>query len=357
MNNPNKIILIFVLIAALAVAVFWWLRQPETQSAGAVTSAPQQQGTAASSGAGTAPVRTPTRAQQILAAATANDEETAFYGRVIDQDGNPVGGAKVVGGAQYNTFVTQGVRNYKTFTDEAGNFTFPKIQGKDFACEPWKEGYIYQAAKNYNGYILSKLASMDERFVADPKKPEIFRLWKIKGSEPLLAGGLAFYIPSDGTPVYVDLKTGKESTERGDIAFWCRYKALPEETPFDERAIEWTFGVKIVGGGVIPTDSRLPYGAPQDGYQEQWEFKIGKGTRGPILHDQTLYFKTANQEYGALNLEALYNPIRPQCSTGIGWKINPSGSRNLEPGKEQMIRKGSFGKPGLTLQYLRLKQG
>ena len=286
-----------------------------------------------------------------------NEQSITFYGRLIDQDGNPVADAKIGGATLFNNMVSHGIRKYWSSSDANGYFTFENIKGRDFNCTPLKDGYLYQPAKGYNGYILSKLAPANERFVPDPKNPEIFRLWKIKAPEPLIAGGLAFYIPSDGTVVYVDLKTGIKTTEKGDIAFWCEYQALPKNALHKERAVEWKFGIRIIGGGVIPTDSQLPYEAPQDGYQEEWTFKIAKDSGGPTLEEQTFYFKTASHNYGALNLDAQYDPTSPKCSTRIGWKINPSGSRNLEPGKEQTTTGMPHRQPGKKLQQLRLDRG
>lgn len=289
--------------------------------------------------------------------AAANEQEGSFYGRVLDQDNNPVVGAKIIGGAQYNNFISEGLRSYKTFSDTNGEFVFPKIKGEDFECEPWKEGYVYWAAKGHKSYTFTKLASAKERFIADPKKPEIFRLWKLKGAEVILCSAMYLYIPPDGTPIYLDMKTRKESKENGDVAFWCRYTVLPKNTPHEERSVEWKFGIKVTGGGVIATDSSLPFGAPDGGYEEEWTFLIEKGASGPRLDSQTFFIKTADQRFGVFNLEALYDPLRPTCSMAISWKINPSGSRNLEPGKEQMLRKGSYLKPGESLEYIRMKGG
>ena len=254
--------------------------------------------------------------------------------------------------------ITSGVRNYKTYSDEAGNFVFPNIKGKDFECVVWKEGYDYMPSKNHDGYVLSKLAPAKERFIADPKKPEIFQMWKYKGPEILLCSGAHLDIPPDGNLFYLDMKTRKQSTETGDVAFWALYTVVPERTmrmPDIEQNVGWQFGIKVVGGGVTPTNSTLPFEAPRDGYEEEWNFRIEKGMNYPTIDSQTFYIKTAEGNYGVFNIKVRYNPSSPKCSMDIAWKLNPSGSRNLEPGKEKMLRKGSYMKPGESLEYIRLR--
>lgn len=289
-----------------------------------------------------------------------NEQEIAFYGRVIDQDGNPVAKAKIGGATLYNDMLSHGKRDYDAMSDANGNFVFPSIKGKDFSCAPRKDGYIYHAATGYIGYVLSQLAPMSERFVSNPAKPEIFRMWKIKGSEILLCDGSAFYLPASGELTFLDLKTGKHSSETGDIAFWCYYTVLPKDTSSEDRKIGWTFGVKVAGGGVIPTLNSLPYEAPTAGYEEEWRLytdEASRTSRGMGGNGITFYFKTRNQEFGVINVHVLFDPIDLASPVDCGWKINPSGSRNLEPGKEQPLKRKSNAKPGMTLQHLRQNKG
>ena len=63
----------------------------------------------------------------VRSAGKLNDQETAFYGKIVDQDGGPVVGAKVVGGAQFNTMIASGVRNYKTYSNEVGPVLRPEL--------------------------------------------------------------------------------------------------------------------------------------------------------------------------------------------------------------------------------------
>jgi hypothetical protein len=297
------------------------------------------------------------RADAMRKALDLNDPEVTFYGRVIDQDDKPVEGAKVVGGAQYRTLASSGVRSYQTFTDANGHFVFPKVQGRDFGCEPWKEGYVYWPAKDQKGYTLSKLAPANERYVSDPKKPEIFRLWKNKGAEELLCGSLRFDVLPNKTPYSVDLKVGKQAKEKGDVVFWCRYTPLPEDTPSEERMIDWEFGIKVAVGGVIQTESSIPFEAPSGGYKEEWSYRIEKNDGESNFGRRTFYIKTAEGNYGVFMVQALYNPTSTECSTRIAWKLNPSGSRNLEPGKEKMLKKNSTLGPGEPLSYILLRGG
>lgn len=337
--------------SVLVVVLFLWASRPPSETDGAVTNKNRS---------GTAPVTAGvlskiSRAEALKAIGQMNEVSMTFYGKVIDQDGNPVAHADVGGATLFNNMLSHGKRDYDTVSDANGYFVFPSIKGRDFNCTPRKEGYVYWPAKNYNGYVLSNLAPQNERFVPDPEKPEIFRMWKSKGAEVLLCSGGTLYIPPDGSHLYIDMKTRKQSTERGDVAFWCRYQVVPETTDRERNAVEWEFGITVIGGGVIITDSRLPFEAPADGYQERWSHGVQRGNRGSGLDSPSFYLKTSDGNYAVFNIEVINNPSSPKCSMGIGWKLNPSGSRNLEPGKEQMLKKGSYMKPGDSLEQIRLR--
>lgn len=291
------------------------------------------------------------RAEAEEAIGQLNEQSVAFYGRLIDQDGNSIGGAEIGGATLFNNMVSYGKRNYDTVSDADGYFVFPSIKGRDFNCSPRKPGYVYWPAKGYNGYVLSKLAPPNERFEPDPKKPEIFRMWKNKGAEVLLVSGLHMRVPPDGELLYLDMKSRKLSKNAGDLAFWCRYQVIPETTPFEQTAVEWEFGITVIGGGVIITDSRLPFEAPADGYQARWSFRNESGKRGSV-DDQSFYLKTADGNYAVFNIHARNDPSSPNCLVSVGWRLNPSGSRNLELGKEQML-KGSSSQPGEQLSHIR----
>ena len=316
----------------------------------------QSSGTGANGAAGM-PTNTPfwqkpSRADALKTIGQMNEQTTTFYGRVIDQDGNPIAGAMIGGAALFNNMISYGKRDYDAVSDDNGYFVFPNIKGRDFNCTPRKSGYIYFPKKGYNGYVLSQLAPTNERFVSDPKKPEIFRLWKIKGAEELLCGAWRFSVRPDQTLYGVDLKIGRNAKDEGDVAFWCKYTPVSEDAPSEERIIEWEFGIKVAGGGVIETDSTLHFEAPLDGYREDWSLRRVKGGDRPNFGERTFYIKTAEGKYGVFIVKALYDSTNPDCSTRVAWKLNPTGSRNLEPGKEKMLKKGSRVNPGEPLLYI-----
>ena len=105
-----------------------------------------------------------------------NDQPIVFYGKVIDQHGTPVVGAKVRGGVMVEKIWMGGhfVDHYTT-TDAAGKFAFRGLSGAEIVIQPSKEGFEFKADINRN-FNYSLLNRDSERHHPDPATPEVFFL-------------------------------------------------------------------------------------------------------------------------------------------------------------------------------------
>jgi len=139
-----------------------------------------------------------------------NHKSLDFYGRIIDQDGRPVEGAKVIAAVgTIVSFTESGGTKYVTVSDAEGRFSFIGIRGS--GC-----GYLLE----HPGYVFSQrqpFASRPKDYVPDPNKPSVLSMWKLQGAEPMVKARIHGYIPCDGTPTVFDLITGKRVASGGNL--------------------------------------------------------------------------------------------------------------------------------------------
>ncbi|MEI6861744.1 MAG: carboxypeptidase-like regulatory domain-containing protein [Verrucomicrobiota bacterium] len=145
--------------------------------------------------------------QQILDAE--NSKPQNYYGKVVDQYGNPVAGATVMGNILLNVgFESSRREAHQTATDNEGLFQFTGLHGADLGVTVRKEGYEMEArGAGYKGPTNGKDPT--------PADPAVFILWKLQGAEPMTHAQLdsrLVYDSQAGTfGAAFDLTTGKRS--------------------------------------------------------------------------------------------------------------------------------------------------
>jgi len=248
-----------------------------------------------------------------------NSQLINVYGKVIDQYGNPVVGAKVDGGVLLNVGIEgSGGKHYQTETDAQGLFTFNDLHGVRFGAAFEKPGYEYNS-KLYTTWW--------DTYKPDPKNPMVFAMYKLQGAEPMVHSKIHDYIPCDGTEIPYDLLTGKRVANGGLIVTFTRTPAdIQTGKPF-----EWTLTLTVPGGGLTEIHDPYPYEAPHGGYQETTTITTGPAPKTYTdSTNKTYYYKSADGKYGRINvgLQADFQP--PPTSFDGSIYLNPSGSRNLE---------------------------
>jgi hypothetical protein len=251
-----------------------------------------------------------------------------FYGKVIDQEGKPVVGAKVNLEVQANYF-DENRSEQKQFpleTDQNGNFTLTGAYGaivKVLSVE--KEGFeLTKKVKRGYSYTLPA------EFQPDPNNPVVLKTWKQQGKEPLAHSLWHGKVVCDGTTNRFDLISGRPSPE-GNLEIVCVRTPLKSPPPGNGR-FDYKFEITVIGGGIRPAQDEFTYLAPEGDYSKsltfsqkaddpKWDSKI------PIPKEY--YLKTADGHYGMLFVDWYAAQNSP---THLEWNIsiNPSGSRNLE---------------------------
>jgi len=259
-----------------------------------------------------------------------------FYGKVVDEDGKPLAGAKVSLVVVTSHFAENRTDQEPVAleTDQSGNFTLTGVTA--YAIDEisiQKHGYeLSQKAKR--GY---KFGSIPDDYKPDSANPVVFKMWKHQHPEPLIVGSKFYGVIPDGQPNTIDFLQQKKKdgiSPPGDIVVRINRPAnLQPGTRFD-----WSFSIESIDGGVIHTEDDFLYRAPILGYQKKYDFKMS-ATNSYRYSNQQFYLKSRNgQVYGRLTVEVIPD-YKDQGVFNVQYFINTNGSQNLEYDKKAETRK------------------
>jgi hypothetical protein len=248
-----------------------------------------------------------------------NTKSLDLYGKVVDQNGNPVSGANVRGSIGLNVSLTaSGGEFHYTETDSQGLFSFLGIHGAGIGIWPQKEGYYYNLKIPWR---------RPDDYFPNANSPIVFTMWKLNGVAPLINSAIDAKIIPEGNVTVFEIATGNQSP-LGDFKVTLSRDPLTVNKSRDQ--FNWYAKVEIVGGGIIAEADSYPYWAPDNGYQMFFEFSTSTNDVDwrPYL-DKTFYIKNQQGQYGKmeLHINSSVTPVRFKAN----FAINPSGSQNLEP--------------------------
>lgn len=300
-------IIIVLAVVLLAVGLFWLLRvppqAPNTGSATVPAAAPR------TAQAQSSPIAEAERFKE--ASALVESIFTApieFYGRVIDQNGDPVPYANV-GYTAADKFNASG-SNYTGQSDEKGNFNITGIKGAGLAVTVRKEGYYLihnpgdRSLPTSTATFAFGMGPDSYRRPAPTKdKPAVFVLHKMGKPESLIYVGTRSYkVSKDGQPLEVKLETGGQApVGQGDIRFerWANDKEKNQRGHFD-----WRLRITATEGGLIERKGEFDFEAPSDGYQESMEIDMPASLddKWSYAANKSFFVKTRDGHYARLNV-------------------------------------------------------
>ena len=260
-----------------------------------------------------------------------NKQPLDLYGKVVDQYGEPVVGAKVQG----NVMLNADDDNTKdevhfTETDSEGRFSFVGLHGVELGVWPQKQGY------DYNLKLPSK---RPDKYQPDPNNPVVFTMWKARGAEPMIHDEKFYGINPDGQIFTIDL-VNKRKIEGENVAgdLLVQIQRPPQIQPREKY--DWSFVMTAINGGFIEvTENSYLNEAPEDGYQQKYE--IDMSSSNPSWQEQiekTFYIKSrGGQVYGHLHITVIPNYNDTSVFKTDSY-INPAGSRDLEFDPSKQIR-------------------
>ena len=264
-----------------------------------------------------------------------------FYGKVADQNDDPIQGAQVTMAVSARGLTPLGVAlkeiPLEVFTDGQGQFSVSRQRGTLLAVKGFKkEGYLMNSGVERN---FSYSDSSGELFKANPQQPVIFRLWKKGLTEPLIKRGIGGNIIADGRMYNIDLVANKISDKalsQTDLRVMVKRPAKVEPSvPY-----EWTFAIEAVDGGIIETHDDYLYRAPNAGYEPGYEYVTQPDANAMKWHSnlkKKFYLKSrGGKVYASLDVE-VYQQLGDMAGVSLNVLVNPAGSRNLEYSLDKKI--------------------
>lgn len=247
-----------------------------------------------------------------------------FYGKVVDQNGDPVPYAKV-GYGLVDKFNESGSKGSSS-ADASGIISLSGIRGAVISVSVHKEGYYH--IQDISNQAFAYGIGPDSNTKSPPTKedPAVFVLQKMGETESLVVTeSRTFRISKDGTPVKIDLSTGRVSnTGQLQVQTWTE-----EPTPGGSRFYDWRCVISVPGGGLIEREGHFDFEAPIEGYKNSDEIVMPK--------DAEKWSRQAERQYFVLLPDSHYARIEFKIIAGgdhffrMQSYLNPKlGSRNLE---------------------------
>jgi len=280
-----------------------------------------------------------------------NENNINFFGKVLDQNGKPVSGAKV-----HNEFIGGFLQNasglgYKP-TDELGNFNLNGA-GTYIAIHAITHPDIYYeppTVKNERNTDIS-IKNYEEYNTAE--KAKVFTVWRSKILESVRKSKASSYLKTDGRIYTYDLTKGEFINERttrrvkggviltegannnGQLHVSC----FRVDTADGLGVEEWSYTLSPVNGGIQKVESTYLNTAPKNGYLPS--ITVERLRNSPKrqhkfrLDNQRFYFTSINDNqkyYGSLIVDfnsSISERRKNTCNISIKFKINLEGSGNL----------------------------
>jgi hypothetical protein len=254
-----------------------------------------------------------------------NDVTIAFYGKLQDQFGRPIVGAKIATSVRIYNGVQSTVERSSVTSDANGFFQVKEGKGESLGLWPSKEGYALATTGTEFKYSYM----YPDHYTPDPNNPTIIKMWKLQGAEPLVDISKEYKLPFTNAPICFDLVAAKVVPSGGDVKITVN-RPLGEVSEHNPQ--KWSIDFEVVDGGFIETSGResaITFAAPEGGYQPSGTFEHNNGTDGL---DKSFFVKSRNgQIFSKLYLSLGINN-KPDGLMYITFRgvANTNGSRNWE---------------------------
>lgn len=252
------------------------------------------------------------------------DHPMAFYGKVVDQNNDPVVDAQV----EVGTRSSSGDRNFILTTDKQGQFNLKNEIGfLIYVDKVVKKGYEYSFKNNPSGFHFEAEQEI-HRHRPDPTNPVIFKMRKKEPPTIVFKHDFSFGLNQKNKyEQAVDVvmghwkdleKMGKwDDDEKADLLV----KAVLSE---DKKSFSVSFKSLDKDGGILERDELL-YMVPESGYEPVHKVQV------PVNNSikKHLYVKgRQGSMYARIDLELNAG------TEGVGVKLitwaNPKGLRNVD---------------------------
>lgn len=277
------------------------------------------------------------------------DVPVSFYGKVLDQYGEPVEGALVELHLTHYDPVNaprgyfSAVKTILVSTDGVGLFVVANERGSGLSVNTIsKADYEFVRSQNKNsGFAYIRL--YNDRHIPDKAKPVLFHLRKMGATTFLLKGMElinSFAVRPDGKPVVVEFSN--------DRNFFAPDTAEPfpgfaVTASLDKETRDWvlTFKGKHKGDRVALLD-QIVYEAPAQGYEPSAELRVslqenpvkGRGPTYPHSKEAYLVVRSEKPETYMRVAMQIYPREEERCDIWHDILLNPYGDKSFELASE-----------------------
>ena len=334
-----------LILAALLMFVLWWLllvpaRNPVALSPALRPEEAEREGPATSESSAVAQPTSEEADQDKRIAETrqrglSSNQPIRFFGKVIDQHGEPIPEVKVIMGLRTFKEPLPGVMGdayeyLERTTASDGRFEITDANGSVLEMRSLeKAGYEASTARIYRGTYRYWAHPSEGPYQPNSDAPEIFRMWKKQGAELLVVKSIGRAIPYDGTPTSYDLMTGQPS-QNGDVRITL--SRTPQKIMWGQTNYDWEVTIEVLKGGIIVSEEEQMFLAPEDGYQPQFTLRMPANAQNwTDMKEVAAYLRLRDGKiYGRATFGFMVGSDRDGTPIKIRSFVNPSGSRNLE---------------------------
>lgn len=243
-----------------------------------------------------------------------------FYGKVVDETGESVAGAKA-----RISMHNSGINNTKVekVTDATGLF-FVSGHGLGLGVMVSKPGY-YHLPESDGSFGYAQGAGTGAPH-PNSNNPAIFVLRKMGQTESLFSFQSYFKVLKNGTPCAVDLSTGQRTSKNSEreiiVEAWTQDSDL--------RPYDWKCRITAPGGGLLERIGNFDFIAPESGYVSGVEINmpsnLGKDWHAQV--SKNYFIKFGSDNYARVDFTMIAEGDHFFSLTSY---VNPKhGHRNLE---------------------------
>lgn len=364
--KPMPKIASFILLIALAIAIGWWMSSSRIQPEPIAATPMPVPSTKRSSRPQSLPkpddlpkivqpyARTPMlnladprwkeyEAKRKLDPTSEWRTPIEFYGKVIDETGQPVAGAEIEysWSGTVEKYGRDGVAHRALTSDSNGLFHIYGIEGKGMSVHVRKEGCYRKKLWNNNSF---EYAGFWEPNYIEPDRnaPVVFHLVRRPVAEPTYHVDFRSISKPPVWETQIDfLGQPAETASGGDIAL----KIVRPSNPGFQNPFDWQLKIEGQRGAeIIMSDDEFMLRAPDEGYQKSIAMNY-KQARGSSVQTVKFYVRNkARKFYAAVSVEV--TPYYPDHITQedtacfiVTGTVNPNDSQNLEYDPAMDIRK------------------
>ncbi len=244
-----------------------------------------------------------------------------FWGKVVDQEGNPLGNVTVKYRVQRSAIFSSSGNSIVGSVESSpdGLFSISNVRGATLEMEDFvRNGYRIMSNQQVNfGYSRTP-----EVYKPTANSPRIYIMETKYFPVSVTSVSQQLRLPWDGKPIRIDLDSGKPSPSGKLVLTASRTAATGR--------FGWILSLTVEGGELKEAESGAAFIAPEDGYHPTWECGY-KAEDKPwrLGRDADVYYRI-NGKYGRLKLQIYAHAGPNDVSIHFERFVNSSGGRNTE---------------------------